>query len=199
MDAEEGILWTSLGLGVCLGRTSLPGLWEAVQAVSACEAPVVLLQARVSAGAKTSMAQAKDARRSRVRGGSTSSSEERRDNNPDYYRKYRESNPDYVKKNRQRQRERNALRKERSGPIARTDAVKGRHSSCIGDLRSRRVRWGPDCKDGLDRSRNTYHSEVLSGRGRALPMIAKNDFMVSKASFVQTGGAWNTITPMGSR
>lgn len=45
-----------------------------------------------------------------------------RDNNPDYYRKYRGSHSDYVKKNRERQRERNALRRERSGPIAKTDA-----------------------------------------------------------------------------
>jgi len=48
-----------------------------------------------------------------------------RDNNRDYSRKYRESHPDYVKKNRQRQRERNALRKERSGLIAKTDASRG--------------------------------------------------------------------------
>lgn len=48
-----------------------------------------------------------------------------RDKNLDYCRKYRESHPDYVKKNRQRQRERNALRRERSGPIAKTDASRG--------------------------------------------------------------------------
>jgi hypothetical protein len=43
-------------------------------------------------------------------------------NNPDYWRRYRESHSDYVKKNRAQQRQRNARRRERSSPIAKTDA-----------------------------------------------------------------------------
>jgi hypothetical protein len=45
-----------------------------------------------------------------------------RDNHRDYWREYRKSHPEYVEKNRERQRERNARRKQGSLPIAKTDA-----------------------------------------------------------------------------
>jgi hypothetical protein len=45
--------------------------------------------------------------------------------NPCYWRSYRESHSAYVKRNRERQRERNALRRQRAGAIAKTDASPG--------------------------------------------------------------------------
>lgn len=48
-----------------------------------------------------------------------------REENPDYWRKYREKNPEYVERNRERQRERNRRRRRQDSsrpPMAKMDA-----------------------------------------------------------------------------
>jgi hypothetical protein len=49
-----------------------------------------------------------------------------RESHPDYWRGYRKRRSDYVRLNRERQRERNRVKRDKSQPIAKMDALKGR-------------------------------------------------------------------------
>ncbi len=49
-----------------------------------------------------------------------------RERNPDYWRDYRKRHPEYVLRNKERQRERNRLKRLKSGPVAKMDASEGK-------------------------------------------------------------------------